>query len=58
MLGKLKRLLLEKLGINSIDQNLLLIRQAIEEKTCNLESRIINAERNICHQIDINRHEI
>jgi SAM-dependent methyltransferase len=54
MLGKLNQILREKLGLNRIEYAI----SKLESLTINLETRIINAEKNICHQIDINRHEI
>jgi len=54
MLGKINQILREKLGLNRIEHAI----SKLESLTINLENRIINAERNICHQIDINRHEI
>jgi len=54
MLGKINQILREKLGLNRIEHAI----SKLESLTINLENRIINSERNICHQIDINRHEI
>ena len=47
MLGKLNQILREKLGLNQLI-----------EKTEKMMDLVIHIEKNICHQIDINRHEI
>ena len=72
MLGKLNQILREKLGLNQIHQNIYSTNKLIEdyfhktaqlilknqEKMEEILTNLGNSEKNICHQIDINRHEI
>jgi len=72
MLGKLNQILREKLGLNQIHQNIYSTNKLIEdyfhktaqlilknqEKMEEILTNLGNSEKNICHQIDINRHKI